>query len=74
MHIIIGSPKKGCVLNIVYPCYDSKAGLFEFDLFWMGQSYDPPTFILEETPIQHQYNLIQFLSNLSKIIPSQKNC
>ena len=30
-----------------------------------------PTFILEER-IQHEYNLIQFLSNLSKIIPSQK--
>ena len=73
MHIIIGSPKRGCVLNILFQCYDSKAGLFKFDLFWMmGQSYDRPTFILEEKPIQYQYNLIQFLSNLCKIIPFQK--
>ena len=37
----------------------------------MGQ-YEPPTFILEEELIQYKYNFIQFLSNLSEIIPSQK--
>ena len=54
--------------------HDSRAGLFEGDLFWVGQ-YDPPIppiFILEEKLIQYKYNLIQFLSILSEIIPSQK--
>ena len=32
----------------------------------------PPTFILKEELIQYSYNLILFLRNLSKIIPSQK--
>ena len=30
------------------------------------------TFILEEEPIQYKYNLIKFLSSVSKIISSQK--
>ena len=37
----------------------------------MGQ-YEPPAVILEEELIQYEYNLIQFFSNLSEIIPSQK--
>ena len=32
----------------------------------------PPTFILEEELIQYKCNLMQFLSNISEIIPSQK--
>ena len=64
MHTIIGSSGSNCVLIILSQLYGSKAGLFEGNLFWLGQ-FDPPTFIMEE-------ELIQFLSNLSKIIPSQK--
>ena len=45
--------------------------LSEGDLFCVGQ-YEPPTFTLEEELIQYKYNLIQFLSNLFEIIPSQK--
>ena len=48
-----------------------RAALFEGNLFCVDQ-YDPPTFILEETLIQYKCNLIQFLSNISEIIPSQK--
>ena len=42
-----------------------KTGLFEGNFFWVGQ-YDPPTFILQKELIQYYYNLIQFLSKLSK--------
>ena len=35
-------------------------------------STTPPTFILEEELIQYKCNLIQFLSNISEIIVSQK--
>ena len=48
---------------------------FEGDLFWVGH-YDPPpsplNFISEEELIQYNCNLIQFLSNISEIIPGQK--
>ena len=67
----ICSSGKDCGLTILFQFYGSRAGLSESNLFWVGQ-YDPPkTFILEEKLIQYQYNLMQFLSNLSKIIPSQ---
>ena len=42
----------------------TKAGLFKGN--------PPFTFILKEELIQYLYNLIQFLSNLSKIMPGQK--
>ena len=71
MHIIIGPSGSNCVLIILFQLYDSTAELFEGDLFWVPQ-YDPPTLILEGELIQWKYNLMQFLSNLSKIIPSQK--
>ena len=48
-----------------------RAALFEDNLFGVDQ-YDLPTFILEEELIQYKCNLIQFLSNISEIIPSQK--
>ena len=53
---------------------------FEGDLFWVGH-YDPPPpppssplpiLILKEELIQYKCNLIQFLSNISEIIPGQK--
>ena len=70
MCTITGSSGRDCVLFILFHLYSSKAGFFEGNLFWVGQ-YDPPNFVLEEELIQC-YNLIQFLSNLSKIVPSQK--
>ena len=75
MCTIIGSSGRDFVLTwvliILFQLYGSRAGLFEGDLFYVGQ-YDPPTFILEDELIQYQYNLIKFLSNVFKIIPSQK--
>ena len=47
-----------------------KPGIFK--VIYSGWIIVPPTFILEEQLIQNLYNLMQFLSNLSKIIPSQK--
>ena len=41
-------------------------------LFIMTPPRPPPTFVLEEELIQYKYNLMQFLSNLSKVILSQK--
>ena len=48
-----------------------RAALFEGNLFCVDQYY-LPTFILEKELIQYKCNLIQFLSNISEIIPSQK--
>ena len=39
MHTIIGSSGRDCVLIILLQLYDSKAGLFENNLVWVGQ-YD----------------------------------
>ena len=49
MCTIIGSSGWEFVLIILFQLYGSKAGLFDSDLFWVGQ-YDspPPTFILEK--------------------------
>ena len=73
MPTIICSSRRGCV--ILFQLYGSKAGLFEDNLFWLGHSITasppPPTSILEE---ELKYNSMQFLSSLSKIILSQKNC
>ena len=69
---IIRSSGKVCVLIILFQLYGSKAGLLDSNLFWVGH-FTPPAFILEEQLIQYLYNLMQFLSNLSKIIPSQTN-
>ena len=41
MHIILSSSGKDCVLIILFQLYGSKAGLFEGNVFWVGQ-YDPP--------------------------------
>ena len=53
MPTIIGSSDRNCALIILFPLNGSKAGLFECHLFWMGQSYDPSTFILEEKLIHY---------------------
>ena len=52
MRTIIGSSRRDCALIILFQLYDPKGGLFEGNLFWVGQ-YDPPTFILEEELIQY---------------------
>ena len=40
MNTIVGSSRRDCVIVILFQLYGSKAGLFEGDLFWVGQ-YDP---------------------------------
>ena len=71
---IIGSSGRNCVLILLFQLYGYRA-VFHGDLFCVGQYESPslPTFILEEELIQYKYNFIQFLSNLSEIIPSQKS-
>ena len=76
MCTIIGSSGSNCALIILFQLYGSKGVLFM--VIYSGWSLlpsappPPPTFILEEELVQYQYNLIQFLSNLSKTIPHQK--
>ena len=48
MRTIIGSSGRNFVLIILFQLYGSKAGLFEGNLFWVGQHDPPPTFMLEE--------------------------
>ena len=48
MCTIIGSSEKDCVLIILFQIYSIKAGLFEGNLFKIGQYDHFPTFILEE--------------------------
>ena len=42
MCIIVGSSGRNCVLIILFQLYGSKTGLFESNLFWVGQ-YDNMT-------------------------------
>ena len=70
MHTIIGSSERDFVLIILFQIYGFKTGLYENNLFWVGQ-YDLPPFILEEVLTQYWHNLIQFSSNLFKITPCQ---
>ena len=76
MCTIIGSSGSNCALIILFQLYGSKAELLK--VIYSGWFVlppappPPPTFILEEELVQYQYNLIQFLSNLSKTIPHQK--
>ena len=39
--IITGFSRRDCVLIILFHIYGSEAGIFEGNLFWVGQ-YDPP--------------------------------
>ena len=50
-------------LIILFQLYGYRTVLFWSDLICVGQ---------EEELIQYKYNLIQFFSNLSEIIPSKK--
>ena len=45
IHTIIGSPGRDCILIILYQLYGSKSGLFEGNLFWVGQYYSPSLYI-----------------------------
>ena len=74
MCTIIGSSGSNCALIILFQLYGSKAELLKviYSGWSVLPSAPPPTFILEEELVQYQYNLIQFLSNLSKTIPHQK--
>ena len=47
MGTIIGSAGSDCVLIILFQLDDPKTGLFEGNLFWLGQ-YNPLTFMLKE--------------------------
>ena len=53
MHTIIGSSGRDCVLIILFQLYGSKARLFEYNLFWVGQYNLSSTLILEEELIQY---------------------
>ena len=52
MHTIIGSSERDFVLIILFQLYGFKTGLYENNLFWVGQ-YDLPPFILEEVLPQY---------------------
>ena len=76
MCTILGYSGRDCALIIFFNFM--AIGLNLFNLVFQVRKYTPPplpipsTFILEEEVIQYQYyNLIQFLNNISKIIPSQ---
>ena len=45
--IITGSSEGDCVLVILVQLYGSMAGLFEGNLFWVGQYDPPPNLIME---------------------------
>ena len=51
MRTIIGSGRD-CSLIILFHVYASETGLFQGNLFWVGE-YDALTFILEEKLIQY---------------------
>ena len=42
MRTITGSSGRDCILIILFQIYGSKAGLFEGNLFWVGQYAPPP--------------------------------
>ena len=52
MRTIIGSSGSDCVFVILIHFYGSKTGVFDSNLFWVGQ-YDLPTFTLGEELIQY---------------------
>ena len=56
MRTVTGFSGRDCVLIILFRLYGPKFGLFEGNLFWVGQHDPPPpppTFILEERLIQY---------------------
>ena len=42
MCIILDFSGRDCALIILFQLYDSKAGVFESNLFWVGQYDHPP--------------------------------
>ena len=52
MLTIIVSSGRDCALVILFQIYGSMTGLFDGNLFWVGQ-YDPPNFIFEKELIQY---------------------
>ena len=60
MCTIIGSSGWEFVLIILFQLYGSKAGLFESDLFWVGQYAPPPPnlHIGKTNPVLTQLNTI----------------
>ena len=52
MCTIVGSSGMNCILIISFQLCGTKAGLFEGNLFWLGQ-FQPSTFILKEELIQY---------------------
>ena len=52
--------RRDCVLIILFQLYGSKVGLFQGNLFWVGQ-YDPPKCSLgrKTDPMLIQLNTIQ---------------
>ena len=63
MRTIIGYSRRNCILITLFQLYSSRAGVFEGDLFWVGQ-YEPQTLTLEEELTQYKHNLTQFLINI----------
>ena len=53
MRSIIGSSGRDCLLIILSQLDDIQAGLFECNLFWIGQYGHFPTLILEEELIKY---------------------
>ena len=55
MRTIIGFSGRGCVLIIIFQLCGSKAGIFEDNLFWVGQCDPQPSYwiILEEELIHY---------------------
>ena len=78
LRTIEGSSGKDCVLIILFQLYGSKAGLFEGNLFRMGQDsrhhHPVPNLHIGRTTKPTLIYQQQFLGNSSIIIPSQKNC
>ena len=73
MCTIMGSSARDCVLIILFQLYACKTGLFEGNLFWMGQYYpfpSSPSLNLHIEEKKKKSNLILIIQ--SKIITSQK--
>ena len=71
MHTIIGSPGRDCILIILFQVYGSRDGVFEGYFILEGQ-YDHQNFHIGRKTNTILIYLNTFLSNLSKLIPSQK--
>ena len=73
MCTIMGSSGRGCGLIISFQLYGCTAGHFESNLFWVGQYEILPQPSYWKNNYSNINDFIQFLSNLSKIMSSQKS-